>query len=375
MAGQLALNGICVLISLVVLLSDIHGVLSNDAGSQELTTREKRVIPLLSVVRFKNEECSPPTGSAAPTGTDGVCYSSTECTSKGGTAAGSCASGFGICCYLSVTACGGTVNDNSTYISNVGYPSTVTSATSGSCTYTINYCSTEICQIRLYFNKMVLAQPTASSGLIDTWVTAGPTSNNPPAIGGTNTGYHMYFEVAPATSSSTITVNIATSDTSTARSWNVKVDQIECYNKAKAPTGCTQYFTSTAGTMDSYNYSNGELPAQEVSYCVRKNAGTTQIQYTEAGTTAFIVGATTAAASTDACAIAAVFIPQTVTSGSASTNNDFVCQGTFTPKDADTTPGVFTQVNTYRLYHRRVAQATTAFASGITGFRINYNSS
>ncbi len=47
---------------------------------------------LFSVVRFTNSAC---TGDNSYNGT---CYTSTECTSYGGTASGTCASGFGVCC-------------------------------------------------------------------------------------------------------------------------------------------------------------------------------------------------------------------------------------------------------------------------------------
>ena len=40
-----------------------------------------------------------------------------------GTASGSCASGFGVCCLVTVT-CGGSTSVNGTYFQNPGYPST-----------------------------------------------------------------------------------------------------------------------------------------------------------------------------------------------------------------------------------------------------------
>lgn len=50
------------------------------------------VLSLFSVVRFTNSAC---TGDNSYNGT---CYTSTECTKYGGTASGTCASGFGVCC-------------------------------------------------------------------------------------------------------------------------------------------------------------------------------------------------------------------------------------------------------------------------------------
>ena len=49
---------------------------------------------LFSVVSFQNDECN----STTTTGTSGTCYTSSECSGRGGTANGNCAAGFGVCC-------------------------------------------------------------------------------------------------------------------------------------------------------------------------------------------------------------------------------------------------------------------------------------
>ena len=78
----------------------------------------------------------------------GECYSASECSGRGGTYTSSCArqetrifysklflnenfwfwvvvntlySGFGVCCYSTITACGGTATRNQTYLRNPGY--------------------------------------------------------------------------------------------------------------------------------------------------------------------------------------------------------------------------------------------------------------
>ena len=52
---------------------------------------------LFSIVQFPNQQC---TASSSST-TYGTCYTSSECTSKGGSSDGNCAAGFGVCCkYL-----------------------------------------------------------------------------------------------------------------------------------------------------------------------------------------------------------------------------------------------------------------------------------
>ena len=52
---------------------------------------------LFSIVQFPNQQCT----ASSSTTTYGTCYTSSECTTKGGSADGNCAAGFGVCCeYL-----------------------------------------------------------------------------------------------------------------------------------------------------------------------------------------------------------------------------------------------------------------------------------
>ena len=101
-------------------------------------------LPLFSIVHFPNDECSSSTSST----TLGTCFTSSECFSKSGTASGSCALGFGVCCVLSTSTCGSSVSTNTTYISNPGYPLSITPASTGSCSFTINKAFDDVCQLR-----------------------------------------------------------------------------------------------------------------------------------------------------------------------------------------------------------------------------------
>lgn len=49
-------------------------------------------VSLFTVVRFANSEC-------VVNGNSGTCYTASECRREGGTEIGSCARGFGVCCY------------------------------------------------------------------------------------------------------------------------------------------------------------------------------------------------------------------------------------------------------------------------------------
>ena len=103
------------------------------------------------------------------------------------TCSGTCASGFGVCCLVTVT-CGGTTSVNGTYFQNPGYPSTYNSVSS--CRLTINKCTEEVCQLRLDMDNMVLSQPETTDNQCqsDQFIISGGTPV--PATCGTLTGSH-----------------------------------------------------------------------------------------------------------------------------------------------------------------------------------------
>lgn len=92
----------------------------------------------------------------------GVCYTSTECTSLGGSAAGSCASGFGVCCSFN-SKCGDSINLNNTYFTN-------TDSDSSPCSVKVCKTSSDICQIR--WKKQCIAMVTL---IIIAFYTTGST--------------------------------------------------------------------------------------------------------------------------------------------------------------------------------------------------------
>ena len=53
----------------------------------------------------------------------------------------------------------------------------------------------------------------------------------------------------------------------------------------RAPTDCTQYFTGTAGSVQSYNFAGGQLlNSQYYTNCIRTEAGYCGIQWKESST-------------------------------------------------------------------------------------------
>ena len=49
------------------------------------------IVNIFSIVRFPNNPCQ-------GTDSNGTCYSAEECSHRGGSSVGSCASGYGVCC-------------------------------------------------------------------------------------------------------------------------------------------------------------------------------------------------------------------------------------------------------------------------------------
>lgn len=262
-------------------------LLSFTAYSHSTITEEKasRAFSLFNVVKFKNSACQ----AATDTDLQGVCYTSEECSDNGGTTDGNCAASFGVCCILKASTCGSSVTQNCSYIENVGFPTARTDT--GACAYTVTRCSSEICQIRLDMKNMVIAQPTAATGLcVDTFVVvagAGTgTRITPPTMCGTNTGQHIYIDAGTVSTAATLTFTTATASTAT---WRVKVSQIACSSENKAPAGCLQYFTGNAGTIKSFNWLDGSgdcsstggcwTQSQDYYACIRKEEGMCSIQY------------------------------------------------------------------------------------------------
>ena len=95
------------------------------------------------------------------------------------------------------------------------YPSSYTPTGTGTCSFTINKCSSDICQLRLDFQTMTgFVTSTANVGsctdsfavacrhhnniivVVDNNITiiTAPTGSDPPTICGTNTGYHSKYQ-------------------------------------------------------------------------------------------------------------------------------------------------------------------------------------
>merc|ERR1739844_260202 len=224
-------------------------------------TREGKVLPVFQVVKFPNDIC-------AGASKNGTCYTAEECSSKGGTSDGSCASGFGVCCTFTL-ACGGSASENQTYL----VQASVTTLTSP-CKYTICPVATNICRIRFDFTTMVLANAVTGSTVAATATTAsslagpllgdciddqfsisGGTGRGSPTICGTNTGYHMIVDAdRGGNTCHTALFNIG-GTTSTSRSWNILITQYACGDTDNSGwPGCLQYYAATSSNIQNFGF-------------------------------------------------------------------------------------------------------------------------
>jgi len=241
-----------------------------DEGKSEAQTREEKFLSVFQIVQFKNEAC------AATDGNVGTCFTAAECTSKGGVATGSCASGFGVCCVFVISECGGEITTNNAYITNVGYPA---ASPTGMCMFTINKCDTSICQYKFHFEDVEVSQPASGACTNDTIMFSGfdavSTKVVPGVLCGTLTGQHMIANVVN-TDPSKITFNIV----SALAKYKIKVEQIACTSEDLAPAGCVTYATTGSGSIQSFNAgSAGELINDQMfSHCIKPQDGFCDVQ-------------------------------------------------------------------------------------------------
>merc|ERR1739844_101049 len=254
--------------------------------------KEGKAFSLFSVVSFKNEPCVSSSGTTGSgVNRNGTCFTATECTDNSGTASGNCASGFGICCLFTISGDTGlTVSQNNTYIQNPSFPSVYTDTTALS--YTVNKCADNICAFRLDFETFQTAGPTtyteASGGAcVDSFVvSSSPSQGTAPTICGANAGQHMYIHTGPD-SGVTATLAFTFSGTSTERTWEIKVSQIECGSRSMPQDGCLQWHTGTSGEFKTFNYDESSsteyshLASQDYNVCIRQEAGMCCVEYRE----------------------------------------------------------------------------------------------
>jgi hypothetical protein len=266
----------------VSLLICFFCIIEHSVAEDELNSEKKKSFSLFNVVQFDNDECT----TNINDNTFGTCFTTTECTDKGGVAAGNCASGFGVCCFIKVdqTSCGATINNNITYIENTVFPTATTEANID-CTYSIQG-NTNVCQIRLDFVTVVLGAPdAATAGSIgqctgDSLTVTSPSGNALTPLCGTLSQTHMYVETARQQPGSTVQIQTSAA-TNINRSWKIKTISLECETAFKAPTDCLQYLTGVSNSFTSFNFGNLMIRNLQYDVCIRPERGYCRFQLQE----------------------------------------------------------------------------------------------
>jgi len=252
-----------------------------NANNETETSRIGKQLGVFTVVQFPNDVCL-----SATSGRNGTCYTSSECSSKGGSSSGSCASSFGVCCVFEKSCGAGSISENCTYFSSSDF------SAGSACSLTICKTASDVCNLRLDFETFVLSNPVTDvtgtggteNGLTlnnrvgncdtDFFTITNPGGESPPIICGTNTGQHMFVDAADQCN--VLSASFGSASTASSSAFTIKVTQIECSSKRLPPDGCLQYFTApesaATGTISSFNYNSGNgvlLANQEYAICIR----------------------------------------------------------------------------------------------------------
>jgi len=195
-----------------------------------------------------------------------------------------------VCCIFEKSCGEGTVSENNTY-----FTSSARSA-GAACSLTICKSSSDVCQLRLDFETFTLSEAFTSTGgatgdyafatsigncFTDFFSVSVPGGQAPPLICGENTGLHMY--VPASESCNAISSSFGTATTATTSAFTIKITQIKCNAKNKAPEGCLQYFTESSGTFQTFNYNAAagrHLANQDYCFCFRADRTACTICYT-----------------------------------------------------------------------------------------------
>lgn len=301
---------------------------SANEHSTDETKKFGKAFSIFSVVQFKNTECrsnSAMTSGQSPA-RNGTCLTTSECSSKGGTASGNCASGFGVCCIFLVSATGGTINQNCTYLRNPNFPTAYTA--SSALSYTVQKVASDICFFRLDFETFTTQGPADSTEnpntCRDTFKVTTTSGITPPTICGVNTGQHMYIDAGNQASDTATLAFTFGATVNAARNWEIKVSQIACSNPNRPPAGCLQYHTTPVGRISTFNYlaaASTHLANQEYSICVRRNAGFCCVEYQACDSQGFSIDVSNGPGFDGACSRDFITIPGSSNQCSTSSSN------------------------------------------------------
>merc|ERR1719230_2550645 len=216
---------------------------------------------------------------------NGTCYTAEECAERDGTASGSCADGYGVCCIIEVS-CGGRTSENCTYLTQTpsASPAVDSDDLDDQCSYTICPRTSSVNRIRLEFATFMLAPPVAPATLDGTAAnvnlqdfaigqcnTDSFSVGNSPVICGVNDGQHM---VVDTDGTDCVTALFTFGGGTVMRGYTIHVLQFDITNEMGGPSGCLQFFTGAEGTVSTFNWqtptTSTHLANQNYDVCVRK---------------------------------------------------------------------------------------------------------
>jgi len=326
----------------------------------------EKSIGIFNVVKFPNSVCN-----ADNTNMNGTCYTAEECESRDGTASGSCAEGYGVCCIITV-ACGGTTAENCTYLQQEASnsPRFDSDTLDTQCSYKICPQTSSVNRIKLELRTFTIAPPGVPTALdgaavgtdfmntnigqcIDDTFSAG----NSPIICGTNSGQHM---IVDTDGESCVTALFSWGLATQSRSYTIHVIQYESTNEMGGPPGCLQFFTGATGLVQTFNWqtttTSTHLANQNYDVCVRKMIDRCAICWAPevTGTDAAMgtFGVNNGGKSADGDALSATGVAEcggrAVAAADPADSNDFIIipQGVFTANNAAVAAGGALVTNT-----------------------------
>ncbi|CAL4120709.1 unnamed protein product, partial [Meganyctiphanes norvegica] len=222
-----------------------------------------------TVLRWANTAC---TGASSNIGS---CYTKEECQAIGGAEDGSCAMGYGVCCYKAIR-CGQESSTNCTYLVSPHWPGTYNQARE--CTMRIHRMP-DTCQLRMDFVDFNSVQPDDTGICNEDQFSVSGEIKFTHFCGSSPADWHFYLDVANKADPTEF--KFLTSTANYDRRFKIKITMIPCAQKI--PCGCGQYFRGNTGIIQSWNYP-GTYPAG-VNYgiCFRKEKGKCTTTLTRAG--------------------------------------------------------------------------------------------
>lgn len=270
----------------------------------------------------------------------GICVLSAICSQQGGTPQGNCpGSYFAVCCVF-VKTCQQETRANTSYF--VGSNSTL------GCKVLIHKLHPQdVCQIRLDLVDFVLSPPIFGQCNLDFLLVEGGNENFVvPTICGLNSGQHLIVPVDRV--SGPLAVTVYASDKSELipeRLWNIKITQLTCHSRHIAPPGCLQFFSTSSGLLQSFNYNQtnpvlqGEIAGLNYAICIHQNVTSCGASFRSQGEFRLGSNATTSSVDGDCHGIFLQFPPSHFesTTGMRATPSR-ICGGVFSPIGGATFP-------------------------------------